>query len=130
MKKAIFSLAMIFTSISLSASADSASSVSNSACPDVTITDANVSFDLAKFNGIVVEQTITFDNGKKAVVFYKVEDGCIAVYSETDLSRYSLDDLLTVKESKERKVSTVKGKRYGKYSFSEARRIASKWLGI
>lgn len=130
MKKTLFALAVMFTSITLSASATSSSTTVANASPGITVAATAGSFDFSKFEGIVVEQTITFDNGKKAVVFYKVEDGCIAVYSQTDISRYSLNDLLNVKESKERKVSAVKGKRYGKYTFAQAKRIATKWLGI
>lgn len=127
MKKVFFSLAMMFASISLTATAADCQVSDVNDCAEVTLT---AGFDFKKFEGIVLEQTLTFDNGKTAVVYYKLEDGKIAIYSETDLSRYSLDDLLKLKESKERKVSAVKGKRYGKYSISEAKRIAAKWLGI
>lgn len=127
MKKSIFSLAMMLASVTLSASA---TSTINSACTDANIINTTGSFDLTKLNGIVVEQTVTFANGKKATVYYKVEDGCVAVYSEADLSHYTLDDLLNVKETKEQKVSAVKGKRYGKYTFAEAKRLVQKWLSL
>lgn len=127
MKKVFFSLAMMFASISLTATAADCQVSDVNDCAEVTLTTG---FDFKKFEGIVLEQTLTFDNGKTAVVYYKLEDGKIAIYSETDLSHYSLDDLLKLKESKERKVSATKGKRYGKYSISEAKRIAAKWLGI
>lgn len=130
MKKVFFSLAMMFASISLTATAADCQVSDVNDCAEVAIIDGVDGFNYEKFAGIVLEQTLTFDNGKTAVVYYKLEDGKIAIYSETDLSRYSLDDLLKLKESKERKVSAVKGKRYGKYSISEAKRIAAKWLGI
>lgn len=81
-----------------------------------------------KLEGIVVEQSITFLDGTKAVVYYRVEDGCLAVYSKTDLSKYSLNDLLNVKDSSERRVDAVQGKRYGKYSVAAIRKIALKLL--
>lgn len=118
---------MMFASISLTATAADCQVSDVNDCAEVTLT---AGFDFKKFEGIVLEQTLTFDNGKTAVVYYKLEDDKIAIYSETDLSHYSLDDLLKLKESKERKVSATKGKRYGKYSISEAKRIAQKWLGI
>lgn len=133
MKKTLFSLAMLFASITISASAASLCSTTGSTtnvCPETTIVATAGSFDLTKLNGVIIEQTLTFDNGKTATVYYKVEDGSIAVYSETDLSHYSLDDLLNVKETKEHKVKAVKGKRYGTYSLKDARRIAAKWLGL
>lgn len=131
MKKTFLSLAMMIASISLTATAASGSmSANNGTSANVQLVTDTDGLSLGKFEGIVVEQTVTFAGGKKAVVYYKIEDGCIAVYSETDLSHYSINDLLDVKTSSERKVTAVKGKRYGKYSLREARRIASKWLGL
>lgn len=135
MKKTIFPLAMMLIGISLSASAASTEQSCNSAntvCthPTVSIVSATGIFDLTKLNGTIVEQTVTFANGKTATVYYKIEDGSVSVFSETDLSHYTLDDLLNVKESKERKVSAAKGKCYGTYTLKEARRIAAKWLGL
>lgn len=128
MKKAFFSLALMLASFSITAAATN-SQLSSTTAPEVAAVNTARTIDISKFEGLVIEQTITFDSGKKAVVYYKLEDGCIAVYSQTNLSGYSLDDLLSVKESKERKVSAVKGKRYGKYTLAQAKRIAAKWLG-
>lgn len=134
MKKTIFSLAMMLIGVSLSASAASTElsyTSANNVCtsPTVSIVSASSCFDLTKLNGTIVEQTVTFANGKTATVYYKIEEGSVSVYSETDLSHYTLDDLLNVKESKERKVSATKGKCYGTYTVKEARRIITKWLG-
>ena len=118
----------MLASFSITAAATN-SQLSSTTAPEVAAVNTARTIDISKFEGLVIEQTITFDSGKKAVVYYKLEDGCIAVYSQTNLSGYSLDDLLSVKESKERKVSAVKGKRYGKYTLAQAKRIAAKWLG-
>lgn len=111
MKKIMFVMTMVLMSITMSASA--------------ATTSSNKGIDLEK---IVIEQTVTFEDGTTAVLYYKVEDGCVAMYSEQDASKYSLNDLMNVKSSSERKVSAVKGKRYAKYSFVAIRKMITRWL--
>lgn len=123
MKKTLLSLAAVMMSFTLSASA--ATTDCTLAAPATPIT-APVS--LPAFDRIVIEQTVTFQDGKMAVVYYKLEDGKVAVYSETNLSKYSLNDLLNVKESSERRVSATKGKCYGRYGVGAIRKIAGRIL--
>lgn len=146
MKKSLLFMTMAFTGLAMSAASlnesatsqtadtpyalsSSAGAEANSLATPGTIAPEVQDIDLLeKLNGIVVEQSITFLDGTKAVVYYRVEDGCVAVYSQTDLSKYSLNDLINVKNSSERRVEAVKGKRQGKYSVSAIRKIVLKLL--
>lgn len=132
-------MSMVVTGLSMSAADIAvASALHPSAAPSAEVALAEVPSSVApevqdidllkKLEGIVVEQSITFLDGTEAVVYYRVEDGCLAVYSKTDLSKYSLNDLLNVKDSSERRVDAVQGKRYGKYSVAAIRKIALKLL--
>lgn len=139
MKKSLLFMSMALTGLAMSAAGTTADSNSLPiATTPTTVSTANVPTAVApevqdidlleKLEGIVVEQSITFLDGTKAVVYYRVEDGCVAVYSQTDLSKYSLNDLINVKDSSERRVEAVKGKRQGKYSVSAIRKIVLKLL--
>lgn len=139
MKKTLLFMSMVATGLSMSAAdttaastslltADPSAEVAIATLPSTAVTEVQDLDLLKKLEGIVVEQSVTFLNGTKAVLYYKVEDGCLAVYSQTDLSKYSLSDLVNVKDSSERRVDAVKGKRYGKYSVSAIRKIALKLL--
>lgn len=132
-------MSMVATGLSMSAAATTAASSSTfsaepsaevavTSLPSAAVAEVQDIDLLKKLEGIVVEQSVTFLDGTKAVVYYCVEDGCVAVYSQNDLSKYSLNDLVNVKESSERRVQSVKGKCYGKYSVSEIRKIVLKLL--
>ena len=61
---------------------------------------------------IIVKQTITFDDGKTIEVFYEKKGQDCKLYSTSDVTKYSLADLMRVKSTNFEKVDHVEGKCY------------------
>lgn len=74
-------------------------------------------------SSLVVEQTLTLSNGENITVFYKKEGNNCELYSEHDLSGYTINDLARLKSTGFRLVSKPKGKCVYRTSFTQAKKL-------
>lgn len=72
---------------------------------------------------IVVEQTVTLDDGHNITIYYQKNGDRCEIYSESDLNGYNISDLATLKATSFRIVSSVKGKCVYSTSFAQARKL-------
>ncbi|MBD5311891.1 MAG: hypothetical protein K2J24_01370 [Muribaculaceae bacterium] len=72
---------------------------------------------------IVVEQTVTLDDGRNITVYYQKNGDRCEVYSESDLSGYNINDLAALQSTSFRIVSGVRGKCVYSTSFAQARKL-------
>ncbi len=72
---------------------------------------------------LVVEQTVTLDNGSNITVYYQKNGDSCEVYSECDLKGYSVSDIASMQSTSFRIVSSAKGKCVYRTSFAKARKL-------
>lgn len=61
---------------------------------------------------IIVKQSITFMDGKTIVVFYKKTGNDCKVYSNENLNKYGVSDLMRIKSTNFERTDHVEGKCY------------------
>lgn len=103
MKKFISILLVMLMSISLTAFAGTKTSTTgNSSDKVLSLIPAN----------IIVKQTIVFMDGRCLELFYQKEGNTCKLYSKTDVTKFSQDDLNRVKSTNFERVKSVAGKCY------------------
>lgn len=100
MKKIITLLMVMLMSVSLSASAGTTTDASANALKlDIPV-------------NIIIKQTVTFMDGKTIELFYQKEGDVCRLYSKTDITKYTQEDLNRVKSTNFERVNHVEGKCY------------------
>lgn len=72
----------------------------------------NRSIEITIPTNMIVKQTISFNNGKKVVVYYQKEGDVCKLYSTTDVTKYSESDLASIKSTTFEVYDYVEGKCY------------------
>lgn len=114
--KTIFAALMMFAGITAATSAAHASPV-----PDMTEKVSSLVSLIP--NSIVIEQTSTFGDGRTITVYYKKDGNTCEVYTDANLMRYDIGDIVRIQNSNFRVVEDVKGKRVYRTTTAKAAKL-------